>query len=68
MTLKGFRTILVNGLMAAAGIALMVTEQLTGFNWASFVDAKWAPLIVIGVNLINAGLRYITTTPVGEGK
>lgn len=58
--MKGWRTILFNAAMALFGVA-----QTT--DWGSVIqDPKTAGLIVAGMAVANAGLRAITTTPVGK--
>jgi hypothetical protein len=64
--LKGWRTVFVNAFLAIAATLLLLTDQLMGFNWIPFVGAKWTPVAVIAVNMINIYMRYITTTAVGE--
>jgi hypothetical protein len=68
MTLKGFRTALINGVMAVSVAVLALTAELVGFNWSAFFEAKWAPVIIIGINLLNIFLRWVTTTPWGQPK
>jgi hypothetical protein len=56
--MKGFRTILFN--VAAAALTVVV-----GANWVDVLAAHpWAPPLIIA--LANVGLRYVTTTPVGQ--
>ena len=58
--MKGWRTILVNvGIVALTAIL----QWAVGFNWIEAVGEIAAMTIVA---LANAGLRYITTTPIGE--
>jgi hypothetical protein len=58
--MKGFRTLIVNGGIAA-GTALL--SWAAGVNWVEYVGPTWSVFILAGV---NAGLRLITTTPVGQ--
>jgi len=58
--MKGYRTIIVNALIAAATGAL---QYGAGVNWIEAVGPTWSALIITG---INVALRLITTTPVGK--
>ena len=52
---KGYRTMVINGLMLGAFL-------LTWGPLATLVDPQY---IAMATTVINLGLRYITTTPVG---
>ena len=52
---KGYRTMVINGLMFGAFV-------LTWGPLATLVDPQY---IAMATTVINLGLRYITTTPVG---
>lgn len=63
--MKGWRTVGLNILLAL----LAVTDYLVsaaGMLPSVFSDPKQATLIVLGVNMVNVVLRFITTTPVGK--
>lgn len=58
--LKGYRTILINLLLIAAGPVL---EYLGTVNWIDFVGETGAVLVMA---IINVLMRLVTTTPVGK--
>ena len=57
--LKGWRTL---------GFSLMtvVLGFLQQYDWVSVFSEKYAGLALIAVGVINAALRFITTSPVGK--
>jgi uncharacterized integral membrane protein len=59
--LKGFRTLLVNFLMAVVPV-LQLTEL------ADVMPDEWLSYYALAVVLLNMFLRYITTTPVGRSE
>lgn len=60
--MKGYRTIVVNAGIAAltAGIGSLAEVDWTG------VDPRAAVVAPAIVAMLNIGLRFITTTPVGR--
>ena len=63
--MKGFRTLIVNALVALLPVVAEVLRFLEVFDWYLYLeprDALWAMLIVGGLNIF---LRRITTTPIG---
>ncbi|WP_029056984.1 hypothetical protein [Stappia stellulata] len=63
--MRGFRTLIVNTLVALLPIAAEVLRFLEVFDWHLYLeprDALWAMLIVGGLNIF---LRRITRTPIG---
>ena len=60
--MKGFRTIIINVLIAMLGAALPI---LANVDWTEFVSPTIALVIVAA---INVGLRIITTTPIGQSE
>lgn len=58
--MKGWRTLLVNAAMATGAF---LGGYLLNIKWEEYVNPSIAIMIVAA---INAGLRYITTGPVGE--
>ena len=56
--MKGYRTLALN-VAAALGGVLMSTD------WGTLADSKTAGLIVTGLGVANAVLRFFTTGPVG---
>ena len=57
--MKGWRTITVNVLSTAVPF-LMLTE------WREVFPETWLPFWMLGVALLNVGLRTVTTGPVGR--
>jgi hypothetical protein len=65
--MRGWRTLIVNALVALLPILAEVLRWLDGFDWSLYLeprDALWAMLIVGGLNIF---LRRITRTPIGGG-
>lgn len=58
--MQGFRTLIINGLVIAAGALL---PWVAGIDWTAYVSPQVAMLIVGAANI---GLRLITTTAVGK--
>lgn len=58
--MKGWRTL---GFNAALAVLLALLHFATNVDWTQYVSPTTAMLIVAGVNAV---LRAITTTPVGE--
>lgn len=61
--MKGFRTIISNGLVVLAGIVAYL--DMAGLS--SILPPKYAWLPV-AVGVLNIVLRYMTTTPVGKAE
>jgi hypothetical protein len=64
--LTGWRTVIINGLMAAGVVLGEILQFLVGFDWAAVFSPRQAVLIVLGVNVANIILRSITTTAIGK--
>lgn len=64
--MKGFRTIIVNIAVAALPLACELLAFLDVFDWRSVLPPESAGWLILLVGLLNIGLRFITTTPVGE--
>jgi hypothetical protein len=64
--LKGWRTIILNALIAAGMVALEIVQYADGVPWREVLPDQYALYVVIGVNVLNIVLRSITTTPVGR--
>lgn len=63
--MKGWRTVVLNALL----VLLAVTDYLvsaSGILPSVFSDPKQAAAIVVGVNVVNVVLRFVTTTPIGK--
>lgn len=58
--MKGYRTLALNGAMAA-GAALLTWAA--GVDWTQYVSPT-AALVIAGA--VNIGLRFMTDTPVGK--
>ena len=66
--LKGYRTVIVNGLMALGVFLLEVTNYLLTTDVGEYVPSQFVhltPWVLMGVNLLNIWLRLVTTTKVG---
>ncbi|MEI2387485.1 hypothetical protein [Breoghania sp. JC706] len=66
--MKGFRTVLINGLVAAVPVVAEVLRHLAVLDWQAYLeprDALWAMLIVGGLNIF---LRRITNTAMGRAE
>ena len=59
--MKGWRTLAFNAALALAGVVV-------AFDWGSVLPAQYVGIAAVVVAAINAGLRIITTTPIGEKK
>lgn len=64
--MKGFRTIIVNAAVAALPLACEFLAFLDVFDWRSVLSSQSAGWLILLIGLLNIGLRFITTTPVGE--
>ena len=64
MDLKGWRTLVFNGL-AAGGLAVVAVLQAHG---SEFIPAQYWPFLAMGLTVANAALRMVTDTPVGQSK
>ena len=56
-SLKGYRTLIAASLTALFGI-------LATTDWIHFFDDPKTGLVAIGIALIMAGMRIVTTTPI----
>ncbi|SOC27676.1 hypothetical protein [Stappia indica] len=66
--MRGWRTLIVNALIALLPIVAEALRLLEGIDWTWYLeprDALWAMLIV---GLLNIFLRRITTTRIGGGE
>jgi hypothetical protein len=60
--LRGWRTIALN-LGIAAGFAIAeILSYLSIVDWREFINPKWAPWVVVGINTLNILMRHITST------
>jgi hypothetical protein len=60
MTMKGFRTLALNGAVVIGTAAL---TWAAGVDWTQYVSPTAAMMILAAANM---GLRLITTTPIGS--
>lgn len=69
--LKGFRSIIFNGLIAAIALAEFLTDKVHTIMCDNFSigceSTFWATLASVTA-ILNAALRYVTDTPVGSSK
>ena len=59
--MKGYRTLALNTVAALGGVFMST-------DWGSMTDPRTAGLIVTGLGVANAVLRFFTTGPVGDGR
>lgn len=64
--MKGFRTIIVNSFVAVLPLAAELMAFLDVFDWRSVLPPESAGWFILAIGLVNIGLRFITTTPVGQ--
>lgn len=64
--MKGFRTIIVNSAVAALPLAGELLAFLDVFDWRSVLPPESAGWFILVIGLINIGMRFITTSPVGK--
>jgi hypothetical protein len=64
--LKGWRTVLLNGLSAVASTLLLVLGYLDTLNVSSVLTPTQALMWTIGVNVLTIVLRQVTNTPIGK--
>ena len=60
--LKGYRTIILNALIAGSVPAL---NSLMSVDWVAALGPTWAMVAVAGLNVV---MRFVTTTPVGAAE
>ena len=68
---KGYRTNIVTwaGTIGLGGVLPYAADWFTylnGLDWRQYVDARYAPAVMIGIGLVYLYLRRKTTAPVGE--
>lgn len=72
MRLKGYRTMIFNGVAALlAGLIAalpVIVEVLAMPELAQLIPRDWAPWYALGLALANLWLRAVTTTPVGRSE
>jgi membrane-bound acyltransferase YfiQ involved in biofilm formation len=64
--LKGWRTVLLNGLSAVASTLLLVLAYLDTVNLTSVLTPTQSLMWTIGVNVLTIVLRQVTNTPIGK--
>lgn len=64
--LKGWRTIIWNGIVAAIPILGVVVQQLQAFDFTPYMTPTNAIIAGLLVSGIGFWLRYITTGPIGD--
>ena len=63
--LRGWRTILLNLILAVGFTVAEMLDYLAIVDWRDFIDPKWAPWVVVSINLLSIALRQDTSTPSG---
>jgi hypothetical protein len=64
--MKGFRTLIVNGFVAALPVVGEILAFLDVFDWRSVLPPDTAGWFILFIGLLNIGLRAVTTTPMGK--
>lgn len=64
--LKGYRTIIFNGFIAAVPSLLFVLDKLQALDMSAYLSPGGVTLTGIGIGLAGMWLRMITTGPVGS--
>ena len=61
--MTGYKTLLFSLLVAGAGV-------LQTFNWVTVVpqNQTWSGIVMVAIGAVIAGLRSVTTTPIGKSK
>lgn len=60
---EGWRTILINLVMAIGFALAEIMAYLSIVDWREFIPPEYAPWVVVGINLLNIILRHVTTKP-----
>lgn len=64
--LKGWKTIILNSVSAAAAIALVYLQMFQGVDVGLLIPGSWGPRMVALLAVLNIILRLVTTGPVGS--
>lgn len=64
--MKGFRTIIVNSLVAMLPLAGELLAFLDVFDWRSVLPPESAGWFILVVGVLNIALRFATNTKVGR--
>jgi hypothetical protein len=64
--MKGFRTLIFNGIAVALPLIGEVLAFLDVFDWRSILPPENAGWFILGIGVLNIILRFVTTTPVGK--
>jgi hypothetical protein len=62
---KGYRTILLNGLMVGMVLMGQLLSYLAVFDWTAVLSPGQAAWVILAVNVLNILLRSCTTGPIG---
>ncbi|MBA4610932.1 hypothetical protein H1W37_04670 [Stappia taiwanensis] len=63
--MRGWKTLVLNGLAAGAALLLECLHYLAGVDWTSHLGPQAALWVVIAFNLGNILLRHVTDGPAG---
>lgn len=63
--MRGWKTLVLNGLAAGAALLLECLHYLAGVDWTSHLAPQSALWVVIALNLGNILLRHVTDGPAG---
>jgi hypothetical protein len=64
--MKGFRTLIVNGFVAALPVVGEILTFLDVFDWRSVLPPETAGWFILFIGLLNICLRFVTNTRVGR--
>jgi hypothetical protein len=63
--LRGWRTIILNLTIAIGFTIAEMLDYLAIVDWRDFIDPRWAPWVVVAINLMNIAIRQDTRGPSG---
>lgn len=63
---KGWRTVVVNGLVGGSTAIVAVLDLLAGYDFSAIMTPENAAGAMLYVNVLNVVLRAITTSPLGR--
>lgn len=64
--LKGFRTMIFNGLAAIPVVAQLLIEAFLSPEFGAVIPKEWLVEYTLAVLVMNKVLRLMTTTPMGR--
>ena len=65
--LKGWRTVIFNGVVAVAAVVTELVAYLAAdTSWSEYLPRSWTVAAIVIINVANIFLRFITTSRVGR--